>query len=75
MGTGAVLTLQPEELEAGMSDAELAARYEAAQKAQVAAARGEDFSDLVAEQAVKQKRKADAKSTKDKDKDAKRFKF
>ena len=74
MGTGAVLTLQPEELEAGIGDAELASRYEAAQRASVAAARGEDFSDLVAEQAVKQKRKADAKG-KEKEKDAKRFKF
>jgi len=72
---GAVLTLQPEELEAGVDDAELASRYEAAQRAQVAAARGEDFSDLVAEQAAKQKRKADAKGAKDKEKDAKRFKF
>jgi splicing factor 3B subunit 2 len=40
--------------------------------AQRAAAAPEDFSDLVAEQATRAKRKADAKK---KDSDAKKFKF
>jgi splicing factor 3B subunit 2 len=82
IGADVALTLAPEELEAGLDDAQLAARYEAA----AAAARGgagvggvggraEDFSDLVAEQASKAKRKADSKK-KEKDADAaKRFKF
>ena len=69
-GGGVALTLAPEEL-GGLDDATLAKRYEAAQAAQAAGGRGDDFSDLVAEQAAKAKRKADGKR---KD-DAKRFKF
>ena len=61
-GAEAVVTLAPEELEAGLNDEQLAARYAAAAAAQAAGAPGartEDFSDLVAEQASKAKRKAD----------------
>jgi splicing factor 3B subunit 2 len=83
-GADVSLTLAPEELEAGLDDAQLAARYEAAAAAARggggasvggASGRAEDFSDLVAEQASKAKRKADSKK-KEKDADAaKRFKF
>jgi splicing factor 3B subunit 2 len=77
-GSEAVVTLAPEELEAGLDDAQLAARYAAAAAAQAGGqggggAKGEDFSDLVAEQASKAKRKADGKGRKDGD--AKKFKF
>ena len=71
---GVALSLAPEDLEAGLDDAALTKRFEAAQAGALSAARGEDFSDMVAEQASKAKRKAEDKKGKKGD-DAKRFKF
>ena len=71
-GSAAEISLNPEDLEAGLDDAQVAARYEAQMAAQRAAAAPEDFSDMVAEQAMRAKRKADAKK---KESDAKKFKF
>ena len=69
--TGATeIALNPEDLEAGMDDAAVAARYEAEVAARGAASAPEDF-DMVAESARKTKRKAEAKK---KESDAK-FKF
>ncbi len=66
------IALAPEDLERGMDDAAVAARFEAETAARRAAAAPEDFSDMVAENARKSKRKADAKK---KESDAKKFKF
>ena len=66
------IALDPEDLERGMDDAAVAARFEAETAARRAAAAPEDFSDMVAENARKSKRKADAKK---KESDAKKFKF
>ena len=66
------IALDPEDLERGMDDAAVAARFEAENAARRAAAAPEDFSDMVAENARKSKRKADAKK---KESDAKKFKF
>ena len=66
------IALNPEDLEAGMDDAAVAARYEAEVAARRAASAPEDFSDMVAENARKTKRKAEAKK---KESDAKKFKF
>jgi len=71
-GNDAEISLNPEDLEAGLDDAEVAARYEAQINAQRAAAAPEDFSDMVADNAMRSKRKADAKK---KESDAKKFKF
>ena len=68
----AEIALNPEDLERGMDDAAVAARFEAETAARRAAAAPEDFSDMVAENARKSKRKADAKK---KESDAKKFKF
>mmetsp|Transcript_2621 Transcript_2621/g.2913 ORF Transcript_2621/g.2913 Transcript_2621/m.2913 type:complete len:603 (-) Transcript_2621:439-2247(-) len=68
------VTLRPEELE-GLDDAAIQAKYEAVQAAQQAEmAKGLDFSDMVAETANKQKRKAQAKANEPKKKH-KDFKF
>ena len=67
------ITLRPEDLEAGLDDADLLARMREAEAAQKAgSAQHEDFSDMVAEHAQKAKRKLDAKKS---DKEAKKFKF
>ena len=73
-GAGVAVALAPEELEQGIDDAALAARYEAAARAGAGGGgeRAEDFSDLVAQQAQKAKRKADGKGKDDK---GKKFKF
>ena len=63
--------LDPAELERGMDDAAVAARFEA-ETAAGARSAPEDFSDMVAENARKSKRKADAKK---KETEAKKFKF
>ena len=69
---GAEISLDPAELEAGMTDEAVAARYERAEAARREAERPEDFSDMVAENARQRKRKADAKK---KETEAKKFKF
>ena len=71
--TGATeITLNPEDLESGMDDAAMAARF--AQETEKKRAQGapEDFSDLVAENVRRTKRKA---AEKKKESDAKKFKF
>ena len=69
---GTAIALNPEYLEKGLDEAGMAARYAAEVAAQKASAAPEDFSDMVADQARRAKRKADQKG---KDKDAKKFKF
>jgi splicing factor 3B subunit 2 len=69
---GTAIALNPEDLEKGLDEAGMAARYAAEVAAQKASAAPEDFSDMVADQARRAKRKADQKG---KDKDAKKFKF
>ena len=66
------LTLRPEDLEGGgLDDAQIAARFVEAERAEKGAGR-EDFSDMVAEHAQRAKRKIDAKK---KDQADKKFKF
>lgn len=67
------ITLRPEDFEAGLDDAQIAARYTEAEQAEKAETQREDFSDMVAEHAQKQKRKLDQKK-KEQDK-SKKFKF
>mmetsp|Transcript_29786 Transcript_29786/g.41131 ORF Transcript_29786/g.41131 Transcript_29786/m.41131 type:complete len:587 (+) Transcript_29786:190-1950(+) len=67
------VTLRPEELE-GLDEDAIKAKYEQFQAAERDANQKEDFSDMVAEQANKQKRKAAAKE-KDTKKKYKDFKF
>ena len=69
---GTEIALNPEDLERGLDEAGVAARYDAEVAARKASAAPEDFSDMVADQARRAKRKADQKS---KEKDAKKFKF
>ena len=69
---GTDIALNPEDLERGLDEAGVAARYDAEVAARKASAAPEDFSDMVADQARRAKRKADQKS---KEKDAKKFKF
>ena len=69
---GTAIALNPEDLERGVDDATVAARYAAEREAERAAAAPEDFSDMVAENARARKRKAEAKK---KESDAKKFKF
>ena len=66
------ITLNPEDLETGMDDATVAARFEQSTAAQRAAVAPEDFSDMVADNARRTKRKA---AEKKKESDAKKFKF
>ena len=66
------ITLNPEDLETGMDDAAVAARFEQSTAVQRAAMAPEDFSDMVADNARRTKRKA---AEKKKESDAKKFKF
>eukprot|EP00899_Mesostigma_viride_P020710 jgi/Mesvir1/28640/Mv15065-RA.1 len=72
------ITLRPEELE-GLDDTQLASKYKAARTAEMAAQQQEksalDFSDMVAEDAAKRKRKAMQKDKDAKSKKLKDFKF
>lgn len=68
------ITLRPEDFEAGIDDAALAQRFQEAEQAEKDATRREDFSDMVAEHASKQKRKLDQKKKEQGDK-SKKFKF
>jgi len=72
-GENVEVTLRPEELE-GLDDAAIQAKYEQHQKAVTEANKPEDFSEMVAEIANVQKRKAQAKEKESKKK-YKDFKF
>lgn len=59
------VALAPEELE-NLDDATLASKYAAQLEVQKTDAQKEDFSDMVAEQAAKAKKKRDVKDSKEK---------
>lgn len=67
------ITLRPEDMEGGLDDAALVQKFKEAEQAEKEATAREDFSDLVAEHAQKQKRKLEQKK-KEQEK-AKKFKF